>query len=62
MKLFEITVAGQRFSVAREFDEHNEFHQTYSVDGREVPVARYLELIGLVVPRVSMNVTHTIVR
>jgi hypothetical protein len=62
MKLFEITIAGRRFSVARELGAHNECHQTYSVDGREVPVERYLELIAMAAPRLSMDVAQTLVR
>jgi hypothetical protein len=55
MKLFEITIAGRRFTVTREWDEeHSLSHQTYSVDGRDVPVERYLELIASALPAVSM--------
>ena len=42
MKLFEITVAGRRFAVAREADG-DQFYQTYYVDGRDVPVQHYLK-------------------
>ena len=54
MKLFDITIAGRRFSVAREPGEHNQFHQTYTVDGREVPVQRYLELVAIAAAAVSI--------
>jgi hypothetical protein len=44
MKLFEITVAGRRFAVAREADG-DQFYQTYYVDGRDVPVQHYLKMM-----------------
>ena len=55
MTLFEITIAGRRFSVSRELDCHDGCHQTYFVDGREVPVRRYLALIAMAVPAMSMH-------
>jgi hypothetical protein len=57
MKLFDITIAGRRFSVAREPGEHNLCHQTYSVDGREVPVQRYLELIAVAAAGIAIHAT-----
>ena len=46
-KLFEITVAGRRFVVAREAG--GQFYQTYYVDGRDVPVQHYLKMIAMAV-------------
>jgi hypothetical protein len=57
MKLFDITIGGRRFSVARERNEQNQFYQTYSVDGREVSVQRYLELVAIAEAAVPMHVT-----
>ena len=45
VKLFEITLAGRLFAVARELDDCNQFRQTYYVDDRKVPVQYYLELL-----------------
>jgi hypothetical protein len=54
MKLFEITIAGRRFTVTREWDEeHSLSYQMYLVDGRVVPVERYLELMASARPAVS---------
>ena len=61
MTLFDITIAGRRFSVARELHADNQFHQRYSVDGRDVPVQQYLELVATAVATVSMHVTHRLV-
>jgi hypothetical protein len=47
MKLFEITVAGRRFAVAREAGDSDQFYQTYYVDGRDVPVQHYLRMIAI---------------
>jgi hypothetical protein len=47
MKLFEIIVAGQRFAVAREAGNGDQVHQTYYVDGRDVPVQQYLTMIAM---------------
>jgi hypothetical protein len=49
MKLFEITIAGRRFTVAREPGERDQFYQTYTVDGRDVPVHLYLKMIAMAV-------------
>ncbi len=46
MKLFEITIAGRLFKVTREPNDCNEFCQTYSVSGREVPVQDYLQQVA----------------
>ena len=56
MKLFEITIAGRRFSVTRELRDDHQSHQTYSVDGREVPVERYLELVAIAAAGGSIHV------
>jgi hypothetical protein len=61
MRVFEITMAGRRFSVTRELHTHNEFHQTYWVDGREVSVQRYLQLVAMAAPALSMNVAEAFV-
>jgi hypothetical protein len=45
VKLFEITIAGRLFAVAREMDDCNQFRQTYYVNGRSVPVQDYLTLL-----------------
>ena len=45
MKLFEITIAGRLFAIARELDDCNQFRQTYYVDGRKVRVQHYLKLL-----------------
>jgi hypothetical protein len=57
MTLFDITIAGRRFSIARELHGDNQFHQRYSVDGRDVPVQRYLELVATAVAAGSIHVT-----
>jgi hypothetical protein len=55
MTIFDITIAGRRFSVARERYGHSEFYQLYSVDGCKVPVQRYLELIGMARAGISFH-------
>ena len=57
MTLLDITIAGRRFSIAREPHADNQFHQRYSVDGRDVPVQRYLELVATAVAAKSIHVT-----
>jgi hypothetical protein len=57
MTLLDITIAGRRFSIARELHADNQFHQRYSVDGRDVPVQRYLELVATAVAAKSIPVT-----
>ena len=47
VNLFEITVAGRLFTVARELDDCNQFHQAYYVDGDRVPVQHYLQLLAV---------------
>ena len=41
----EITIAGRLFAIARELDDCNQFHQTYYVNGRRLPVRDYLTLL-----------------
>jgi hypothetical protein len=57
MKLFEITIAGRRFAVAREADG-DQFYQTYYVDGRDVPVQHYLKMIALAMGTDFGSVLH----
>jgi len=56
MTLFDITIAGRRFSIERELHPDHQFYQRYSVDGRDVPVQRYLELVATAVAAVSIHV------
>jgi hypothetical protein len=47
MTLFEITIGGRRFAVARVADGRDQFYQTYYVDGQDVPVYQYLKMIAV---------------
>ena len=58
MKLFEITVAGRRFAVARQAGGGDQFYQTYYVDGRDVPVQHYLRMIATAMGTNDGSVLH----